>query len=215
MRALFVAKPHDLARKLLAALAALCPYVGKHSSDALHRAFLHDERDLSVGIGRETVDRDHRGKPVDLLYIRNVAFEIRHAAPERRKILMRKLALRHAAVHFKRADGSDHHNGIGHKPRRTAFDVKKLFRPEVGSESRLGHGVIAEPHRSPCRDNGVAPVRDVCKRSAVNEHRRALERLHEIRLHRIAQQRRHSPGRAELGGGDGLIVICVPHYDAR
>ena len=35
------------------------------------------------------------------------------------------------------------------------------------------------------------------------------------RLHRIAQQRRHSPGRAELGGGDGLIVICVPHYDAR
>ena len=61
---LFFAQAHDLARKLLAAFAALCPYIGQYGVYAKLAAFGDDELYLSVGIRRETVHRDDAGQTV-------------------------------------------------------------------------------------------------------------------------------------------------------
>ncbi len=58
-------------------------------------------------------------------------------------------------------------------------------------------------------------MRNVRKRAAVHKCGRALERLHEVRLERVLQQRRHRALRLQIAGGHGLAVVGVAHDDAR
>ena len=43
---------------------------------------------------------------------------------------------------------------------------------------------------------------------------RSLQRLHEVGLERVLEERRHGPRSAELASGHGLLVIGVAHHDA-
>jgi hypothetical protein len=49
-------------------------------------------------------------------------------------------------------------------------------------------------------------VRDVCEGAAVDERGPSLERLHEVRLQRVGQERGHRAGSAELLGRDRLTA---------
>jgi hypothetical protein len=56
-------------------------------------------------------------------------------------------------------------------------------------------------------------VRDVRERTAMDEGGIVLERLHEIRRDRIAQQRRHGAMRADVARENRLLLACVTHDD--
>ena len=57
-------------------------------------------------------------------------------------------------------------------------------------------------------------MRDVGERAAVHERRRALERLHQVRLQRILQERAHGALSVQVVRGDGRVIVGVAHYDA-
>jgi hypothetical protein len=56
-------------------------------------------------------------------------------------------------------------------------------------------------------------VRDIGKRSAVNDGRVVLQRLHQVRLDGVLQQRRHRAVSLQIGGADRFLVAGVADDD--
>ena len=140
--------------------------------------------------------------------------QVRHAAAQRAEILRAEFIQRQTAVHFQRAHRRHHDGGVRPQPGEPALDVQKLLRAEIRAEAGLRHGVVAAVHGHACGEHAVAPVRDVGKRPAMHERRRALERLHEVGLERVAQQCCHRAHGLEVARRDGPAVIRVAHDDA-
>ena len=130
------------------------------------------------------------------------------------EVLLVEIGFRHAAVIFERAHRGDDHHCIGLQPREAAFDVEELLRTQIGAEARLGHAVVAERHGHARGHDGVAAMRDVGERAAVHERRRALERLHQVGLERVLQQRAHRALGMQIVRGDGFVVVGVADDDA-
>jgi hypothetical protein len=93
-----------------------------------------------------------------------------------------------------------------------ADDVDELLESHLRAEAVLGDDVVAELQSEPVCDDGIVAVGDVRERSAVDDGRHALERLHEVRLERGREQRGHRARCSELprrnrlaldGGADG------------
>ena len=133
---------------------------------------------------------------------------------ERGKVLPPQLVLLQSAVHFERAHGGDHHARRRRKTGEAALDVEELLRAEVGAEARLRDDVIPHFERRFGRHDGVAPVRDVGKRPAVHEGGRPLERLHEVGLQGVFQQRAHGALRLQIARRDGLFFMVIRDDDA-
>ena len=57
-------------------------------------------------------------------------------------------------------------------------------------------------------------MRNVGKRAAVDEGRRAFERLHEVGGERVLEERRHRTDRLQVARGDRAVVIGIAHDDA-
>ena len=104
-------------------------------------------------------------------------------------------------------------DGRGPQARLAALDIEELLRAQVRAEAGLGHAVVAQLHRHARRHDGVAAVGDVRKRAAVDERRGALQRLHEVRLERVLEQRGHGARRLQVARGHGLVVVGVAHDD--
>ena len=133
---------------------------------------------------------------------------------QRLEVLVVEIGLRHAAVVLQRAHrGHDDHR-VGIEARKAALDVEELLRAQVGAEAGLRHAVVAQRHGHARGHDGVAAVRDVGEGAAVHERRRAFQRLHEVRLEGVLQQRGHGALRLEVAGRDGLVVARVAHDDA-
>ena len=109
-----------------------------------------------------------------------------------------------SSVVLHRPHSRDDDGGRGAHAGRAAQDVDELLGSEVGAEPRLGHDVVGEAQRGLRRDRRVAAVRDVGERAAVDERRRVLEGLHEVRRERVAQDRRHRAVGVEVAGPHGL-----------
>ncbi len=139
--------------------------------------------------------------------------EVRHAGFQRLEVLGLEVFLLDAAVHLQRADGRDDHRAVGRKPGLAALDVEEFFAAEVGAETGFGHDVVGELERGGGGEHGVAAMRDVGERSAMDEGRRAFERLHEIRRQRVLEQRRHRALRLEVGGAHRFAVAGVADDD--
>ena len=94
-----------------------------------------------------------------------------------------------------------------------AFDVEEFFRAEIGAEARFGHGVIGEREARGRRDHRIAAMRDIGERAAVDEGRRAFERLHEIRRQRVLEQHGHRASGLQIFGRDRLFVRSIGDDD--
>ena len=79
----------------------------------------------------------------------------------------------------------------GCKPGLAALDVEELLAAEVGAEAGFGHHVVGELERGGGGQHRIAAVRDVGERPAVDEGRRAFQRLHQVRRQRVLEQRGH------------------------
>jgi hypothetical protein len=87
----------------------------------------------------------------------------------------------------------------GESPALRHLMSKNFSAPEIGAEAGFGHDVVGELQRRLGRDHRVAAMGDVGEGAAVDEGRVVLQRLHEVRLHRVLEQDGHGavglPGR--------------------
>ena len=96
-------------------------------------------------------------------------------------------------------------------PDRRHPDVEEFFRAQVRAEARLGDDIIRQLHAQLCGDDAVAAVGDVGERPAVHQRGRVLQRLHQVRVKSVLQQRGHGARRADLFRRDGRARIRVAH----
>ena len=164
------------------------------------------------GIGCELVDRNDDGKPVRL-YVFDMLTEVNYALFERIDILRFQLVLRNTPVVFQRLDGCDEHDGVRVYPRGAALDIEELLGSEVGAEARLRNDVIRELERKLCRADGVAAVRDVRERAAVDYAGRIFERLNEVRFERVLEQHGHRAVGLQVARADEPAASVIRDYN--
>ena len=92
----------------------------------------------------------------------------------------------------------------------TALDVQELLRAQVCAEAGLGDGVVA--HLSAMARRGLTELQPwamLANGPPWMKRGRALERLHQVGLERVLEQRGHGALGLEVVGGDGLAVEGV------
>ncbi len=95
------------------------------------------------------------------------------------------------------------------QPGFTAFDIKKLLGTEIGTETGLGHHVITELQCSAGGHYRITAMGNIGKWPAMHQRRVVFQRLHQVRLECVAQQRSHGTGNIELPDGNGFTFTRV------
>src|ERR1019366_1476928 len=114
---------------------------------------------------------------------------------------------------FEGADGRDDHHRLRAKARFAAFDVDEFLGAEIGAKARLGHYIIGEFKRGLGGEDGIAAMRDIGERPAVNERRVVFESLHKVRLEGAFQKHRHGAMGVQIGRMNRLLVARVANHD--
>jgi hypothetical protein len=176
---------------------------------------LADRLDLGRRVRRERVDRDNRRHPEqpDVL---DLLGEVRGARADRDDVLLgqgrvERLAghdLPDPAVHLQRPNGGDDNRRVGRESGRPALDVEELLGAHVGAEAGLGADDLVRREGEAVRDDRVVAVGDVRERPAVDEGGAALQRLEQVRLDRIREQRGHRAGHPQVLGRHGRAVAA-------
>jgi len=143
-----------------------------------------------------------------------VLVEVLQAALHRLRIGLGEGLLRLAAMHLQRADGRHQHHGVRVQARAAALDVEEFLRAQVETEAGLGDRPVRQVQGHAGREHAVAAVRDVGERPAMHQHRRALDGLHQVRVHRVAQQREQGVGDVQRAQVDRLAVVGAADQDA-
>ncbi len=139
--------------------------------------------------------------------------QVGHAGFERLEVFLLEIVLLHAAVHLERADGGDDHRAVRLQAGLAALDVEELLAAEVGAEAGFGHHVVGELERGGGGEHRVAAVRDVGERAAVDEGRRAFQRLHQVGRQRVLEQRGHRALRLDVGGAHRFALAGIADDD--
>ena len=188
------------------AVATLAPHVRLSQRDALGLCPVLQKLQLGLGIGGETIERDHRGH-AELAHVFHVALEVDNALLQRGDVLVRKLRLGHARVVLDGAHRS-HDDGTGDVQLAvTGLDVEELLRAQVGAEAGLREHDVRVLLGGAGGNQGVAAVGDVGERAAVDERRSTAEGLHQVRVDSVLEQCGHRTLGIEVAGGDRLLVV--------
>ncbi len=162
-----------------------------HQRHLVVRELAFEQCQFGFGVVHEVVDRDNARQPVVIAHVVEVALEVRDALFQSRQILDLQCLYLGAAVELQRAHGGDEHDHVGPQPGLATLDIDEFFGTEVGAEASLGDNIVGQLQRGASGDHRVAAVRDVGERATVNERRVVFQRLHQVRLDGVAQQRRH------------------------
>ena len=101
----------------------------------------------------------------------------------------------------------------GCRPVLRHLDVEELLAAEIGAEAGFGHHVVGELERGRGREHRVAAMRDVGERTAVDEGRRAFQRLHQVRRQRLLEQHGHRAVRLDVARAHRLAVAGIGDDD--
>ena len=147
--------------------------------------------DLGVGVGGEAVQRDQH-RQAEFPHVLDMAGEVGDTAaapPRHPRGRGRSWPRRHASSaparwrppprRTARCPATRHLMSRNFSPPRSA--------PKPASVTTTSASLQAEPGRL----QRVAAMRDVGERAAMHQRRRAFQRLHQVGLQRVAQQRRH------------------------
>ena len=213
VRCALVGDRHDLAGEIRRAGAAFGPMPCEHQRDIQGPHLLREQSVLGVGVGGEVIDRDDAGQTVLVAHVADVPLQICNAFFQRREVFLVDLLEIRAAVKFEGADGCDDHHRGRPQSGLAALDVDELFCAEVGAEARLRHHVVGQFQRRRGCKHRIAAVRDVGKRTAVNEGRVVFQGLHQVRFQSLLEQHRHRALSLEVPGEDGRQIPAVPDHD--
>ena len=109
--------------------------------------------------------------------------------------------------------GHQHHRR-GLQSRHAALDVQEFLRAQIRAEAGLGHHVVRQLQGHAGGDDRVAAVGDIGEGAAVDKGGGALQRLHQIGLQGVLQQRRHGAHGLQVARGHGFVVVGIAHDDA-
>ncbi len=115
-----------------------------------------------------------------------------------------------SGVDLEGPDRRHHDRRVGLEARGPALDVEEALRAHVGAEARLGDEEVAGVDPDEIGDHRRVPVGDVPEGPGVDEHRRVLERLEEVRLDGVAHHHGHGSRRPQLLGGHRLAATVYP-----
>src|SRR6185312_13748836 len=208
-----LAQPHHFFSDLDGAGAAVRVVPRLNHFHAVSGHALDQQLRFRFGVLGAGVDRDHARQAVHLGDVLDVALQIDQAFLQCCQVLLAQLRHLDAAVIFEGPDGGDDHRRRRLQSGLAALDVDELLTAQIRAESRLGHHVIGELEGRARGHHRVTTVCDVCQRAAVNEGRVVLERLHEVRLERVLQERRHGAVCLEVASEDRLLCRRVPDDD--
>ena len=139
---------------------------------------LDNEIDLGLRVCNELVNRNNRGNTVVITDVGDVTIEVGQPFLECLEIFLSQIFSSDTTVEFQCADSGNEHRCRRANTSRTALDVDKLLRTQVSTKARFGNHIVSQSKTCCCCDNAVTTVRDVGKRSAMNEGRCALKGLH-------------------------------------
>ncbi len=191
-RRFFFDCPAERLRQCGAAGAAFGKHFAHFTGGAHLPAGLADGSQLFVAVGFKAVHCDDHRYAV-ALHIFDVRRQIRQPADERRGVRRLQIFFGDAAVILECADRNDQNDGIRLQAGQPALDIHEFLCAQIGAEAGLRDDIIRRFERQPGRTDGVAAVRNVGKRPAVDQAGRFFQRLHEVRLNRILQQHGHRP----------------------
>ena len=92
--------------------------------------------------------------------------------------------------------------------------LKNRSAPMSAPKPGLGDEEVAAVDADQVGDDRGVAVGDVAERAGVHQDRRVLQRLQQVGLHRVAQDRRHRAGAADVLGRHRLAVPGVADDDA-
>ena len=131
--------------------------------------------------------------------------QVRNSFLQSLKILLAKLGLCLPSMHLERTYGRHHYHGIRMYSGFPALDIQKLLSSQICAKTSFRHGIIRQFHAHLCRDHRVAAVCNVCKRSAMDDHRRMLQCLNQIGADCVLQKRRHCAFRMQIASRYRLL----------
>ena len=118
-----------------------------------------------------------------------------------------------AGVRLERPHRGDDDGRVRREARGPALDVEEPLGAHVGAEPGLGDQVVAGVDADQVGHHRRVAVRDVAERPGVHEDRRVLQRLQQVRRHRVAHDHGHRAGTADVLGGHRLAVARVADDD--
>ena len=175
-------------------------------------AVVGDEGDFFVGIRVEAVE-GYDDLLAETAHILNVFVEIGKAALDALDVRQFDIRLGDTAVEFQTLRRRHDDGNLRLESRLAAFDVEELLCAQVGTETGFGDDIIGIRERHLRCDDGVATVGDVGERTAVDESRRILSRLHEVGQKRVFQQDRDGTGDTQVVYRKRFIVVGVAQED--
>ena len=142
-----------------------------------------------------------------------MTLKVRHAGFQRLQVFLLQVFFLDAAMHLQGADGGDDDDAGRLEAGLAALDVEELLGAQVSAEAGFGDDIVGELQRGGSGDDRVAAMRDVGEGTAVNEGRRAFERLHQVRRDRFLEQRGHRAVRLQLLGAHRLTLARIGDDD--
>src|SRR5438132_5909606 len=115
---------------------------------------------------------------------------------------------------LQRADTDDKDRGIGSASALAAHQVDELLGAQVGPEAALRDDDIPEAETEAVREDRVVAVRDVRERPAVDEGRRTLEGLHQVRHEGVLQEDRRGAVHVQISDLHGPLLAVERDDDA-
>src|SRR2546426_9865584 len=92
----------------------------------------------------------------------------------------------------------DHYCSIDVETSRPRDDVHELLGTEFGRKPSFDHTIICQLQSEQNREHAGRPVSYVAERPTVDEGRGSFSCLHEVRLQRILEKRRHRADSLEV-----------------
>ena len=140
----------------------------------------------------------HYHRLSEALHIADVAVQVLQALGQSLGVRFLDVIQIHAAVHLQTLGGGYDDHQSRQQSCLAALDVEELLCAEVCTETSLRHHIVAVAHSHLRRHHARTAVGDVGKRSAVDEGRCVLRRLHEVRVEGIPEQYGDGSGHAEV-----------------
>src|SRR5215210_1623411 len=175
---------------------------------------------LGVVVGREGVYRDH-GRDAVQFNVLDLLSQVVRPGEDVARVLLKERGRHRASgdqlepsrVGLEGAHGGDQDRRVGLEPRVAALDVKEAFGAHIRAETRLGYKEVSAPDPDLVRHDGGVARGDVAEGAGVDQDRRVLERLHQVRLYRLLQHHGHGAGGLQVFRGYRLAFHGAADHD--
>ncbi|VTR63883.1 hypothetical protein DESC_100079 [Desulfosarcina cetonica] len=202
------------------AFAAFFPVLGLGATGTGGFGGLANDLALSVGVGVEPVDTDHRVDARltnDTDHVDHVLNTLFHQSQIFLGVGVVKGFTRDnlgtAAVHLQGADRGGQDGDVGFEAGEAAFHVPELLEADVSGEAGLGDMVIPQLEADAVGDDGALTHGDVGEGTGVHQAGLVFGGAHQGRVDRVAHEGGHGVADFEITTGNRFAALVEGHGD--